>query len=110
VDLPGKNNTGLASANVADTDADVAIQVYECSGTTSIGKSHGPIQLAAAGCIPGFADQFISGLPAGFTGVLDIDSASPFAALTLRAFYNEREDFLMTTFPAAGWLASSSTT
>jgi len=38
-------------------------------------------------------------LPVGFTGVLDITSATPFAALTLRSLNNERNDFLMTTFP-----------
>jgi len=33
--------------------------------------------------------------------VLDIRSASPFAALTLRSLVNGRGDFLMTTFPVA---------
>ena len=37
----------------------------------------------------------------GSTGVLDITSATPFAALTLRSLNNERNDFLMTTFPIA---------
>ena len=40
-------------------------------------------------------------LPAGSTGVLDITSPTPFAALTLRSLNNERNDFLMTTFPIA---------
>ena len=31
----------------------------------------------------------------------DITSATPFAALTLRSLDNERNDFLMTTFPIA---------
>jgi hypothetical protein len=48
-----------------------------------------------------FADQFISGLPEGFTGLLDISSTTPFAALTLRSLLNERHDFLITTFPIA---------
>ena len=33
--------------------------------------------------------------------MLDISSPTPFAALTLRLLVNEREDFLMTTFPIA---------
>ena len=40
-------------------------------------------------------------MPEGFAGVLDINSATPFAALTLRSLTNERGDFLMTTFPVA---------
>jgi hypothetical protein len=40
-------------------------------------------------------------LPDGFRGVLDISSATPFAALTTRSLINERYDFLMTTFPIA---------
>ncbi len=41
------------------------------------------------------------GLPTGFTGVLDVSAATPFAALTLRSLVNERDDFMMTTFPIA---------
>jgi len=36
-----------------------------------------------------------------FTGVFDISSETPFAALTIRSLDNERHDFLMTTFPVA---------
>ncbi len=46
-------------------------------------------------------DQRISGLPAGFRGILDVVSSSPFVALTLRSLVNERGDFLLTTFPVA---------
>lgn len=48
-----------------------------------------------------FADQLVAGLPPGFTGVLDINSSMPFAALTMRSLYNERKDFLLATFPVA---------
>jgi hypothetical protein len=41
----------------------------------------------------------ISGYRMG--GVLDIRSAMPFAALTMRSLTNERGDFLLTTFPIA---------
>lgn len=43
----------------------------------------------------------MSGLPAGFTGVLAISSSTPFAALTLRSLTNARGDFLLTTLPIA---------
>jgi hypothetical protein len=32
---------------------------------------------------------------------LDVSSATPFAALTVRSLYNENNDYLMTTFPVA---------
>ena len=59
------------------------------------------LQLSANGHKAKFANEFVSGLPAGFTGVLDITSPTPFAALTMRSLNNERNDFLLTTFPIA---------
>jgi len=101
VDLSGGHDTGLAIANPAGTNADITIKAYRTDGVTTIGKSQGPLQLPANGHSAKFATEFIAGLPAGFTGVLDITSATPFAALTLRSLNNERNDFLMTTFPVA---------
>jgi hypothetical protein len=57
--------------------------------------------LSANGHGAHFANQLVTGLPAEFTGVLDIVSPTPFAALTIRSLTNERDDFLMTTFPVA---------
>jgi hypothetical protein len=63
--------------------------------------SQGPLPLAGSGHDAKFANQLISGLPEKFTGVLDIVSPTPFAALTIRSLTNERNDFLMATFPIA---------
>ncbi len=101
VDLSRNHNTGLAIANVNGTAASIAINAFKTDGVTGVGTSRGPLKLAGYGHDAKFADQFISGLPAGFRGVLDISSATPFAALTVRSLNNERKDFLMTTFPAA---------
>jgi hypothetical protein len=101
VDLSGNHNTGLAIANVDAAAANITIRAYQTDGTTSAGTSQGPLPLAAGGHDAKFADQFISGLPPGFTGVLDISSPVPFSALTLRSLDNERGDFLMTAFPIA---------
>jgi sugar lactone lactonase YvrE len=101
VDLSGNHDVGLAVANVNAAVANVTINAYQTDGATSIGTSQGPLQLAAGGHNAQFADQLISGLPAGFTGVLDISSTTPFAAVTVRSLTNERGDFLMTTFPVA---------
>jgi N-acetylneuraminic acid mutarotase len=99
IDLTNNHNTGIAIANTASTDTSIAINAFTADGITPAGNSLGPIPLPSNGNKAAFADSFIEGLPAGFTGVMDISSAKPFAALTLRSLDNERNDFLMTTFP-----------
>jgi hypothetical protein len=101
VDLSGTHNTGLAIANLADTNASITIRAFQSNGVTGVGASQEPLQLDANGHAAAFASEFVSGLPANFTGVLDITSSTSFAALTLRSLLNERGDFLMTTFPIA---------
>jgi hypothetical protein len=101
VDLSASHNTGLAIANVADMDASIIIKAFQSDGIREIGNGQNPHSLATNGHIAAFANELIMGLPAEFTGVLDISSATPFAALTLRSLSNERDDFLMTTFPIA---------
>jgi hypothetical protein len=102
VDLSGNHNTGLAIANiVSSSGSSITINAYQIDGVTAAGNSMEPIPLAANGYKAAFADQFVTGLPEGFSGVLDIRSTAPFAALTLRSLVNERDEFLMTTFPVA---------
>jgi hypothetical protein len=100
-DLSRNHNTGLAIANPMAAPASITIKAYQMDGSTEVGTSQGPLELNAGGHNAKFVDEFISGLPAGFTGVLDVGSTTPFAALTLRSLMNERNDFLMTTFPVA---------
>ncbi len=101
VDLSRNHNTGIAIANLENTAAEIVIEAFERDGVTSVGTSDGPLPLVANGHEAKFADEFISGLPAGFTGVLDVSSATPFAALTIRSLNNEDDEFLMTAFPVA---------
>jgi hypothetical protein len=101
VDLSGNHNTGLAIANPNSAAASITINAFQNDGVTGVGTSQGPLDMVANGHDAKFADEFISGLPEGFTGVLDISSTTPFAALTLRTLENENHDFLMTTFPVA---------
>ena len=101
VDLSSGHNTGLAIANPASANASITIRAYKADGLTPIGTSQGPLRLPGNGHTAKFATELISGLPAGFAGVLDIESATRFSALTLRSLNNERNDFLMTTFPVA---------
>jgi hypothetical protein len=100
-DLSGDHNTGLAIANTGNTAASITINAYQPDGVYAGGSSYGLLPLAANGHDSKFANQYIEGLPDGFRGVLDISSSSPFAALTTRFLYNERNDSLMTTFPVA---------
>jgi photosystem II stability/assembly factor-like uncharacterized protein len=101
MDLSGNHNVGLAVANVSTSDSEIVITAYQSDGITPIGTSGDPLQLVPNGYEAKFVDQFISDLPAGFAGVLDIRSTHGFAALTLRSLWNENGDFLMTTFPVA---------
>jgi hypothetical protein len=101
VDLSGGHNTGLAIANLAETSASISIKAFQSDGTTGVGTSQGPLPFPGKGHGARFAGEFVSGLSAEFTGVLDIRSATPFAALTVRSLTNERGDFLLTTFPIA---------
>jgi sugar lactone lactonase YvrE len=101
VDRSGGHNVGLAIANVGNTEANITINSYQTDGVSGVGTSKGPLTLAAYGHDAEFADQLIEGLPTGYRGVLDINSTTPFAALTVRSLNNERGDFLMTTFPIA---------
>jgi enterochelin esterase-like enzyme len=101
VDLSGYHNTGVALANISATGADITISAFQKDGATPAGTGKPAIPLLANGYTAGFANGFVEDLPPDFTGVLDISSTVPFAALTLRSLDNERGDFLMTAFPVA---------
>jgi trimeric autotransporter adhesin len=101
VDRSGGHNVGLAIANIGGTAASITVNSYQTDGASGVGTSWGTLTLVPYGQDAKFADQLIEGLPAGYRGVLDISSATPFAALTVRSLTNERSDFLMTTFPVA---------
>lgn len=101
VDESGGHDTGLAIANPSGGPMTVTLAATQGDGVTAAGNSNGPINLFGNGHTAAFVGQFVSGLPAGFTGVLDISSTQPFAALTLRSLTNSRGDTLLTTFPIA---------
>ncbi|MFZ0426810.1 MAG: fibronectin type III domain-containing protein [Acidobacteriota bacterium] len=102
VDTTQGHNTGLAIANPGGSDMQVAVSAFTDDGTTPAGAENPPpIQLKARGQNARFVTELVSGLPANFTGVLDLQSTTPFAALTLRSLFNSRGDFLLTTFPIA---------
>ncbi|MBZ5499698.1 MAG: hypothetical protein LAP85_25135 [Acidobacteriia bacterium] len=101
VDLSGGHDTGLALVNLVTESATVTVEAFQSDGSTRVATSSGTIRLVGEGHMAKFADQLIQNLPEGFTGVLDVNSSAPFAALTVRSLYNQRHDFLLTTFPIA---------
>jgi hypothetical protein len=102
IDTTEGHNTGLAIANPGGSASEVAIAAFAEDGKTPAGAGDPlPIQLKARGQSAKFVTELVQGLPANFTGVLDLQSATPFAALTLRSLTNARGEFLLTTFPIA---------
>ncbi len=101
VDKSWGHSTGLAIANPSDGNMTVNLISLKTDGATPEGSNQGPITIKPHGMIGTFVDTLISGLPPEFTGVLDISSSTPFVALAVRTLYNERNDFLISTFPIA---------
>jgi hypothetical protein len=101
VDKSNGHDTGLAMANPAAGPISITIQAFQTNGTT--GAGNGPVTLSfpTNGHTAAFVGQLISQLPDGFQGVAELNSATPFVALTLRSLTNGRGDFLLTTFPVA---------
>ncbi len=99
IDMPGGEISTMTSGQIDWLDSDITDA--EARGVThTFILDHGPIYYVD-GHSAKFATALVAGLPAGSTGVLNITSPTPFAALTLRSLNNERNDFLMTTFPIA---------
>lgn len=101
IDQSGNHSTGLAIANPGSPEISVTLRTYQTDGSTPAGTGTNPVNLNGNGHTAGFVPQLVSGLPANFTGVLDISSSSPFAALTLRSLTNSRGNFLLAAFPIA---------
>lgn len=100
VDRSSGHDTGLAIVNVNNAAQQVTLAAFQPDGVTPVGNVRS-LNLTPNGKDARFAEEYISGLPAGFTGVLDMSSSLPFAALTLRSLMNARGNFLLTTFPIA---------
>jgi hypothetical protein len=101
VDTSANHDTGIALVDASNGTNAITVRAFQPDGATTAGNGSANITLSANGHIARFAGEMIVGLPSGFTGVLEISSASPFAAVTLRSLTNGRNDFLMTTFPVA---------
>lgn len=101
VDLSENHNSGLAIANVLDTDLYVTVRAFESDGITPIGISGEPLLLPGKSHVAKYASEFIAELPSDFVGVLDVSSSEEFSALAVRSFYNERGEYLVSTLQIA---------
>jgi photosystem II stability/assembly factor-like uncharacterized protein len=101
VDTTGKHYTGVAIANTLTEQSGVILKAFASDGITPASSFINMVMIPGSGHVARFADQFVPNLPRGFKGVLDISSSTPFAAFTIRALLNERDEFLMTTLPVA---------
>ncbi len=101
VDNTDGHNTGLAIANPGDISMQATLRAYEVDGQTPAGSGPAIVNLGPHFHVAGQAGDFLKGLPAGFRGVLEIESQQPFAALTVRSLVNRRGDLLFATLPVA---------
>jgi hypothetical protein len=101
IDKSNGHDTGIALVNTGAAAGTLTMTAFQTDGVTAAGDGPATLNITAGGYRAAFAGQLISGLPSGFKGVAEISSTSPFAALTLRALTNSRNETLLTTFPVA---------
>jgi hypothetical protein len=100
IDNSTSHETGLSVAALGDNEATIILRAYQLDGISGAGAP-AIIRLPANGHRSAFLNQLIADLPGGFTGILDIQSSAPFAALALRSLLNSRNDLLISTYPMA---------
>jgi len=100
IDKSSGRDTGIAIANPGSTPAAITINAYQLDGKTPVGNPT-TLDLGGGQHTAKLSSELIPALASGFTGVMELSSAVPFAALTLRLLTNSRGDLLLTTFPVA---------
>jgi hypothetical protein len=102
IDMTNGHDTGLAVVNTSGGLETFTFAAFNPDGLTPATASTGTGTLPANGHDAEPVSKLIpGGIPQGFSGVLDISSSAPFAALTMRSLINSRGDYLLTTFPTA---------
>jgi spore coat protein CotH len=100
IDRTSGHDTGIAVAGIDATAVNLSVRAYGLNGSTAVSQPE-TISLSGNGHYSAFAGQMVSGIKDGFAGVLDLESSTPFVALTIRSLYNSRNDYLITAFPVA---------
>jgi hypothetical protein len=98
--------SGLAIANADVTMATVNMEVFNLDGTSTHLTTS--LTVAVGGKIAKFANEIFPSLPTSFKGMLRISSNASISLVGLRARYNERTDFLITTVPISQELTQGS--
>ncbi len=102
VDNSNGHDTGIAIANPGSSGGTIQLTAYAIDGKTPAGSSvPTSFTLDSRQHRANVARDLIQGIPAGFTGLMEVSSSTPFVALTLRALINSRGDLLFATFPNA---------
>jgi hypothetical protein len=101
IDTSSGHDARLAIGSPGSETASIVLTAYQMDGSSPAGSGQGTLRLDGKGHLATFVGQKIAGLPVGFRGVPDIASDSPISALRLRSPVNERDEFLMATFPVA---------
>jgi hypothetical protein len=95
----GSIQTGLAIANPSEQETVVGFQFFKLDGSSA--GVEGILRIGAWGQLHSSIQELpgAQNLPRPFQGTLRLSSSAPIAALAIRARYNERGDFLLSTTP-----------
>lgn len=99
---PGLLQTALAISNPSAANAvRVALELTNLDGTSS--GRNGFLDLPASGQVSRFLGEIpgFENLPQSFQGVLRVSAQTPISVVGIRARYNERREFLITTVSQA---------
>ncbi len=96
VDTVG-TQTGVAVAS-PDGPADLSLELLDRNGLSFASSQ---MSLAAGGHFSAFVNTLFPGLPPGFTGLMEIRSATPIVPITLKLTTNGARELILTTLPIA---------
>ena len=99
VEVDGHVNTGLAFANVSDTEARVTFQVNRANGETA---GSGELIIPPRSQVARFLSEAPFKVQNLAAVALTFNSTLPIAVLGLRGHANERNEFLLSTLPVSG--------
>lgn len=94
---PLNRNTGIAIVNRNATASTLTLTLRGFDGSSRIAT----LTVGSNGHSSKYVTQLFTGLPADFSGVLDISSTQPNSFLTLRQTINERGESIWSTLPVA---------
>jgi hypothetical protein len=107
-EINGPINTGIAISNPNDADVTVTFNFNDSSLGYYNPVNFKTLTVPAKGQISRFLNELPYGLRGTFTGTLEISATLPVGVIALRAYTNERSEFLVTTLPVIDMSAGGS--